>query len=93
MVSFYEDILLAESQKGVNAVQWCSIENQKGADSIEFAQWWCSSSFPTENPSRSHVNLGEIPLQAFENNFFLNQGCSQNMSTLSSWGSAGGVTT
>ena len=28
----------AESQKGVNAVQWCSFENQKGAIAIEFVQ-------------------------------------------------------
>ena len=28
---FYSDILVAESQKGVNAVQRCSVENQKGA--------------------------------------------------------------
>ena len=29
-------ILLAESQKGFNAVQQCSIENQKGASAIDF---------------------------------------------------------
>ena len=30
---------IAESQKGVNAVQRCSIENQKGAIAIDFVQW------------------------------------------------------
>ena len=28
----------AENQKGVNAVQRCSVENQKGAISIDFVQ-------------------------------------------------------
>ena len=28
-------ILSVESQKGVNAVQWCSIENQKGAIAVQ----------------------------------------------------------
>ena len=27
-----------ESQKGVNVVQWCSIENQKGIIAIDFVQ-------------------------------------------------------
>ena len=31
--------LSAESQKGINAVQWCSIENQKGTNAIGFEQW------------------------------------------------------
>ena len=31
-------ILLAESQKGINALQWCSVENQKGANAIDFVQ-------------------------------------------------------
>ena len=31
-------ILLAESQKGVNTVQQCSVENQKGATAIDFIQ-------------------------------------------------------
>ena len=26
----------AESQKGINAAQWCSVENQKG---VNVAQW------------------------------------------------------
>ena len=29
----------AENQKGIDAVQWCSIENQKGAIAIDFVQW------------------------------------------------------
>ena len=29
----------AESQRGINAVQRCSIENQKGAIAIDFIQW------------------------------------------------------
>ena len=29
---------MAENQKGVNAVQQCSIENQKGAITIDFVQ-------------------------------------------------------
>ena len=34
-------MLSFESQKGVNAVQWCSIENQKGAIAVQ-SLWWCS---------------------------------------------------
>ena len=33
-------ISLAENQKGVNAVQRCSVENQKGAIAIYFVQRW-----------------------------------------------------
>ena len=29
---------LAESQKGVNAVQQCSVENQNGANAVDFVQ-------------------------------------------------------
>ena len=28
----------SESQKGVNAIQQCSIENQKGTNAIDFVQ-------------------------------------------------------
>ena len=28
----------AESQKGINAVQWCSVEKQKGATPKDFVQ-------------------------------------------------------
>ena len=31
-------VSLAESEKGVNAVQRCSIENQKGAIAVDFGQ-------------------------------------------------------
>ena len=31
-------ISLGENQKGVNSVQQCSVENQKGAIAIDFAQ-------------------------------------------------------
>ena len=30
---------LAENQKGINAVQRCSVENQKGAIALECVQW------------------------------------------------------
>ena len=33
-----QTILSAECQKGINTVQWCSIENQKGAIVIDFVQ-------------------------------------------------------
>ena len=36
-----KDISSAESQKGVNAVQRCSVENQKGANAIDFVQQSC----------------------------------------------------
>ena len=29
---------LAENQKGINAVQWSSVENQKGAITLDFVQ-------------------------------------------------------
>ena len=29
---------MAENQKGINAVQRCSIQNQKGANAIDFVQ-------------------------------------------------------
>ena len=32
----YWDILSVESQKGINAAQRCSVENQKGAIAIDF---------------------------------------------------------
>ena len=32
-------LLSAESQKGINAIQWCSVENQKGTIAIDFVQW------------------------------------------------------
>ena len=35
---YYILISSAESQKGVNAIQWCSTENQKCAIAIDFAQ-------------------------------------------------------
>ena len=31
-------IFFAENQQGVNAVQWCSVENHKGAIAIVFVQ-------------------------------------------------------
>ena len=34
----------AESQKGINAVQQCSIENQNGDITIDFVQQSCPSS-------------------------------------------------
>ena len=34
----YIDIFSAEGQKGVNAIQWCSVENQKGAIAKGFVQ-------------------------------------------------------
>ena len=37
-------ILLAENQKGANAVQQCSVENQKGAIAIAPFWFWCSNS-------------------------------------------------
>ena len=33
------NISSAESQKGVNAAQQCSIENQKGAIATDFVPW------------------------------------------------------
>ena len=34
------DIAPAEKQKGIiDAAQWCSSENQKGAIAIDFVQW------------------------------------------------------
>ena len=32
-------ILSCENQKGVNAVQWCSVANQEGAIKTDFVQW------------------------------------------------------
>ena len=34
-----ENILSAENQKGINAVQQCSVENQKGVIPRDFVQW------------------------------------------------------
>ena len=36
LLSLCKDIVSAESQKGVNADQWCSIENQKGDIALDF---------------------------------------------------------
>ena len=36
--SHMRHILLAESQKGINAIQLCSVENQKGAIAIDLVQ-------------------------------------------------------
>ena len=41
----------AESQKGINADHWCSVENQKGAIAIDFVQW--------QHPSGSQQNIFE----------------------------------
>ena len=42
----------AESQKGINAVKQCSIENQKGATTTDFAQRY--------HPSGSQQNIFEL---------------------------------
>ena len=39
----------AENQKGINAAQQCSIENQKGTIATDFVQW--------EHPSGSQWNI------------------------------------
>ena len=41
-VKSLNDMLLAENQKGINVIQWytCTIENQKGAITIDFVQQW-----------------------------------------------------
>ena len=31
-------ILLAKNKKGIIIIQWCSVENQKGAIAIDFVQ-------------------------------------------------------
>ena len=35
---FYDQMLSGENQKGINAVQQCSVESQKGAMAIDFVQ-------------------------------------------------------
>ena len=47
----WSDISSAESQKGLNALQRCSAENQKGASAKDFVQW--------QHPSGSQCNIFE----------------------------------
>ena len=46
----------AENQKGVNAVQWCSIENQKGVIAVDFVQRERPSNGYSMEPHRSCSN-------------------------------------
>ena len=54
----YIYVLSAENQNGVNAVQQCSVENQKGAISIGFVQRY--SALLVINGTAS--NMGNAPL-------------------------------
>ena len=62
-ILFFElSFFRTENQKGVNAVQQCSIENQKGAISIDFVHWYSALVVHSET-SLCVINMGRVSLR------------------------------